>query len=384
MNTRQLINELQHYQALVFDLCQQDKNNYRQQYHSGLSPTGWHLGHCIYTESYWIREMFLEQTTTDDALATLYNPVLSDKTKRGESLPDYNELCIWAKKTQSENLRLLDKYHDHQDRMKLMHNNFLLYFLIQHYAQHFETIQITKAQANLNSGRNKKFTKPLQSVPLGHSVISVNAGTYHIGANGHRLPYDNEYPGHSVDIEKFDISIHPVTNAEYLLFMEQGGYDEQDYWTESGWKWLQQNKTCHPEYWQPDNSGNWYELNHHGYCELPCNEPVYGLSHFESEAFAKWAGARLPHEHEWEVAFQSGRMNDTGKVWEWCSNTLYPYSGFTAYPYDGYSVPYFDGKHNILKGGSCLTQPVIKRPSFRNYYVAETRFMYAGIRLVFT
>lgn len=384
MNTIQLIQQLQSYQALVLNLCLQLKNEYRQQYHPDLSPAGWHLGHCVYTEFYWIREMFLENDTCDDVLTQLYNPLLSGKTERGISLPDLKQLGNWAKKIQIENIALLEKHFDHHNTSGLMQNNFLLYFLIQHYAQHYETIQMTRTQSILRNCNGRTTAKPLQSSPLDRSEITLTAGSYPIGANGHRLPYDNEYPGHETDIDDIHISAHPVTNAEFLAFMEQGGYENREVWSTPGWTWRIQNEITCPEYWQQDDVGNWYGINHQGRQNLVATSPVYGISHYEAEAFANWAGARLPHEKEWEAAFNAGILKNTGLVWEWCSNTFFPYTGFESYPYDGYSVPYFDGKHYTLKGGSILTQPVIKRPSFRNYYIAETRFVYAGMRLVFT
>ena len=103
----------------------------------------------------------------------------------------------------------------------------------------------------------------------------------------------------------------------------------------------------------------------------------------EANDFAKWAGGRLAHEYEWEIASQAGILHDTGIVWEWCRNVFFPYSGFTAFPYAGYSTPYYDGNHYTLKGGSVYTRTEIKRPTFRNYYQPDKNFLFAGIRLVF-
>lgn len=384
MNSTQLIKQLQYYQSLVFDLCQQHKNDFRQQYHPDLSPIGWHLGHCTYTEIYWIREMLLGNEPCDNSLTQHFDPSSSKKSERGAFLPDYDQFGDWVKKIQAENIALLEKYHGDNGSLQLMQNNFLLYFLIQHYAQHYETMQMTRAQSVLRTTNGNNLTKPLQSTQLNRSTIFVPAGSYHIGANGHRLPYDNEYPGHKTDIDDIYIAIFPVTNAEFLTFMEQEGYKNQDYWSEPGWIWCKENEITCPEYWKQDDNGYWFGINHQGQQELVATTPVYGISRYEAEAFANWAGARLPHEKEWEAAFNAGVLKNTGIVWEWCSNSFYPYTGFEAYPYEGYSMPYFDGMHYTLKGGSQLTQPVIKRPSFRNYYEADKRFVYAGLRLVFT
>ena len=126
-----------------------------------------------------------------------------------------------------------------------------------------------------------------------------------------------------------------------------------------------------------------YAITPHGPVDLAPTGSVYGISRYEAEAFAHWANARLPHEYEWETADRMKLLQNSGKVWEWCTNTLHPYTGFKAFPYEGYSVPYFDGTHYVLKGGSIYTQDVIHRPSFRNYYQSDKRHLFSGLRLVF-
>jgi iron(II)-dependent oxidoreductase len=224
---------------------------------------------------------------------------------------------------------------------------------------------------------------PLQSSQLNCASRTISQGQYQIGATSEFEPYDNEYPSHEVALDDTQIAVNLVTNSEYLCFMEAGIYKIKSYWSASGWQWCQQNTDSHPEYWRADNNDNWYGINHAGAFELHAADPVYGINHFEAEAFACWAGARLPHEYEWEIADQQGLLQNTGKVWEWCANTFHPYDGFRAFPYEGYSTPYFDGKHYVLKGASIHTQDIIRRSSFRNYYQADKHHLFAGMRLVF-
>ena len=223
----------------------------------------------------------------------------------------------------------------------------------------------------------------LASMPLDRSCNTLVHSEYKIGATGEFLPYDNEHPCHICEIKNTNFAKHPVNNSEYLRFIEENGYEEKKYWSDKGWQWRIENSVTSPEYWRSDSSGHWHGVGIQGPYKLLEREPVFGISHYEASAFTLWADARLPYEHEWEAAESETLLNATGKVWEWCHNTFYPYEGFEAYPYDGYSIPYFDGMHYTLKGGSFHTPSEIKRSSFRNYYQADKRFLFAGMRLVF-
>jgi gamma-glutamyl hercynylcysteine S-oxide synthase len=384
VNSADLFNQFQICQQQVLSLCQQAVDDYAVQYHPDLSPMGWHLGHCIYTEIYWIHEMFLADTNCDQGMTKLYNPALASKSERGQFLPKHTDLCRWAQKMQNENRQCLASNINHQDQFGLMQNNFLLHFLIQHYAQHFETMQMSRNQAALKNEWPVLETKLSENRSVHRSVNKIKQGTYTVGAKTHRLPYDNEYPAHVVEIQDMLIASKPVTNSEFLAFMRCNGYQEKKYWSDAGWRWRTENNIYHPEYWQADKHNGHYGISPAGPVALSANAPVFGISYYEAQAFADWAGARLPHEHEWEIAQNSGLLGQTGQVWEWCDNSFFPYPGFQAYPYDGYSLPYFDGAHYTLKGGSVYTRPVIRRPSFRNYYQANKRFLHAGMRLVFS
>ena len=117
--------------------------------------------------------------------------------------------------------------------------------------------------------------------------------------------------------------------------------------------------------------------------ELAADTAVHGINHYEASACAAWAGARLPHEYQWEAAHRSRQLDDVGRAWEWCANSFHPYNGFSAFPYEGYSTPWFDGTHYSLRGASLHTRPELRRASFRNFYTAEKRHIFAGLRLVY-
>jgi len=375
-----LLRDLDQCRQELLQRCPADEA-YRTQYHPDLSPAGWHVGHCVFTENYWVREVLLGRPCDNEDEKSLYIPELSAKPKRGSSLPEHAEMLDWAGESFRENTGLLRQHHDMQH--ELLRDEFLLHFLIQHYSQHLETLELTRHQAALQKSNGADIAHTFESRALKREALSLPAGYYTVGRKERHRPYDNEFPVHDVDIEPALITKHPVTNAEYLRFIEHDGYNTKRYWSDAGWQWQQNNSVSCPEYWHQSPNGNWYLVGTNGPRPPAPEEPVYGINHHEATAFARWANARLPHEHEWEAAFNTGLLQDTGRVWEWCRNTFYPYDGFSAYPYEGYSVPYFDNAHYTLKGGSSLTRPVIRRASFRNYYEADKRFIFAGLRLVF-
>ncbi len=204
-----------------------------------------------------------------------------------------------------------------------------------------------------------------------------------MSAARHLLACDNELPEQQVTLGPFSIATRPVNNSEYLAFIEDDGYQREQYWSEAGWHWLQQNNHEHPDHWATDDSGNWYAIANRGPYALAGDDAVSGISLYEAEACANWAGGRLPHEHQWEVACRLHALKDTGRAWEWCGNTFHPYAGYRPFPYDGYSQPWFDNNYHTLRGGSLHTRPAIKRASFRNFYPPDKRHIFAGLRLAF-
>ncbi len=382
---KKLLEELQSLQNEVVNIVSSiSESNYHQQFHPDLSPIGWHLGHCIYTESYWIREQLIGQQIIDDSLKSLYVPELSHKPSRSSALPDKTELLKWAKQTQSDNLDLLEAEIIDNNSHHLLENNYLVYFLIQHYSQHSETMRMVLTEMQLQQLKDV-FTNATKLKPkkIISNTLSIETGTYRVGSNNKKLTYDNEQPEHSIEISNYTISSHPVSNSEYLQFIYEGGYSEKACWSDEGWQWINLTQHKHPHHWRLQNEDVFYGVNNDGAYSLGENNPVYGLSYFEAEAFANWCGARLPHEHEWEVASVNYDLHQSGHAWEWCNNTFYPYKNFSPYPYEGYSVPYFDEKHYVLRGGSKYSKEIIKRTSFRNYYTADKRHIFAGVRLVY-
>lgn len=382
MITNQLLLQLQQLQKSLLEIVRNiPASDYTRQFHPDLSPPGWHLGHCVFTESYWLREVVMGLEKVDDELKQLYIPELSVKTTRATALPAHDELCSWASHIQKENIEYLSDLIEVGSDSGLMQDDYLIYFLCQHYAQHIETINYVLSQRNLQIDSDFKVSSALTVKSLRFDFSQLDKGRYFIGANDPLRHYDNECPGFSVTLEAFQIAKTPVSNAEFLGFIEADAYKNRDYWDAEAWQWREQNKIICPQHWRLDEAGNYYGTNSSGPYELEAEKAVSGLSLYEAKAFANWALARLPHEYEWEVAKKAGLLAATGQAWEWCYNDFHPYSDFKAFPYEDYSLPWFDQQHFTLRGGSEYTPPVIVRDTFRNFYQADKRHFPAGLRL---
>ena len=385
---RELIKTLQEIQNETINIVSSvTEEDYQKQFHNDLSPIGWHLGHCIYTESYWIKEKLLSKEAINDSLKSLYIPELSKKKLRGTLIPNKSEMLEWAIKTHIENRELLETISNKHKSHQLLKNNFLYHFLIQHYSQHIETMHMVLTEMKIDYSEDKVSYPELNNLSgekySRQEIVTVDAGSYAIGSDKSHKTYDNEQPLNSVELEGFKIATLPVSNNNYLAFMKDEGYLKKDFWTNQGWEWSNNNNITHPHHWRLLGDSTWYGINHKGLYSLNGSDPIHGLNHFEAMAYANWAGGRLPHEYEWEVANKKKLLQKTSCVWEWCNNTFHPYPGFSHYPYEGYSVPYFDDEHYVLKGGSVYTKEFIKRPSFRNYYTTDKRHIFAGVRLVY-
>lgn len=236
--------------------------------------------------------------------------------------------------------------------------------------------------------------------------VRFEAGLDEFGHAGGRFAFDNEGPRHKAWLEGYALASRPVSNAEYLAFIEDGGYLTPQHWLSDGWAVIQTEGRSAPLYWEKSEAG-WSHFTLHGVVELDPDAPACHLDYYEASAFAAWAGCRLPEEREWERAAQSlspatGRWADPGgvltprpamddaqqlksmfgEVWEWTR------SAYAAYP--GYTVPdgaigEYNGKFMcgqfVLKGGSCLTPPDHLRTTYRNFFPPDAQWQMTGLRL---
>ncbi|MFV1992505.1 MAG: SUMF1/EgtB/PvdO family nonheme iron enzyme [Acidiferrobacterales bacterium] len=354
------------------------------QFHPDLSPVGWHVGHCVFIESYWLQHMLGSKPETENDLQNLYFPWLSPKHERAKKIPELKNLINIAQDDHKHNLDLLNNLIEKNKDHALLNNNYLPEFLVQHYCQHIETLQQIILYTTLKRDWSKhECTFSIEPTEPRLPAISFSSAKTMAGCPENTFSYDNEIPRHENNIAAFSISRQAVTNSEYLGFMESGGYQDKNYWDREGLDWLQKTKNDAPIHWRKQLNNEWYCLEYGKPENLKPDTAVYGINHFEARAFTRYAGCRLPAEIEWEhaVTHNGGYDLEIGQAWEWCQNYFYPYPGFTAFPYENYSKPWFDNQHYTLRGGSIYTDARIKRPSFRNFYTPEKRHIFAGLRL---
>jgi iron(II)-dependent oxidoreductase len=255
-------------------------------------------------------------------------------------------------------------------------------------------------------------------------MVTIPAGSFLIGSNDRHAAYDNERPAHEVQIAAFRIDIIPVTNAAYLRFLEDGGYRRRELWSDQGWRWVASAGVDHPGQWRCGADGTWRELSFGRLAPLEPNRPVIHVSWYEADAYARWAGKRLPTELEWEKAaacdlergvarlYPWGDQHPTsdhanldqrafapaevgayprgrsffgceqmlGCVWEWTASDFEAYPGFLAFPYPEYSAIHFGRGYKVLRGGSWATRRIAIRNTFRNWDLPERRQIFAGFR----
>ncbi|HEY0459983.1 MAG TPA: ergothioneine biosynthesis protein EgtB [Pyrinomonadaceae bacterium] len=212
----------------------------------------------------------------------------------------------------------------------------------------------------------------------GGAAVEINEGIYEIGFAGEGFCFDNELGRHKVFLHDFSLNENPVTNAEFLEFIEGGGYRNFNLWHSEGWDWVNQNEVEAPLYWVK-RDGEWFNFTLAGLRPVKPDAPVCHVSFYEAAAFADWKGARLPTEFEWEAA--SAKF-DFGRRWEWTNSAYLPYPNFKK---AAGAVGEYNGKFMInqmvLRGGSVATPAAHSRPTYRNFFHPHLRWQFTGIRL---
>lgn len=196
--------------------------------------------------------------------------------------------------------------------------------------------------------------------------VTVPATFLRAGHQGEGFSFDNERDSHEVTVDAFAIDHTPVSNAQFVQFVESGEF-------------LARTGQRHPVYWRDDASG-WQVRSFNAWLPLDPRAPIIHVSAVEADAYCHWAGRRLPTEHEWEVAATRGLIDWGNSVWEWTASTFAPYPGFSADRYREYSAPWFDGCHRVLRGGSHATLDLMHNARYRNFFKPERNDVFAGFR----
>ncbi|WP_317205342.1 ergothioneine biosynthesis protein EgtB [Janthinobacterium sp.] len=222
------------------------------------------------------------------------------------------------------------------------------------------------------------------AAPGAQAWLRFDGGLVDVGHAGAGFCFDNELPRHRQFLAPFELSSRLVTNGEYLDFIAAGGYAEPALWLAEGWDWLRAQQLSCPLYWECDGAGRWHEFTLQGRRPLALAQPATHLSLFEADAYAHWAGARLPTEAEWELAARADAAPAQmfGHCWQWTSSSYAAYPGFRPAPG---ALGEYNGKfmlnQYVLRGSSCATPPGHARPSYRNFFPAGARWQFSGIRL---
>jgi iron(II)-dependent oxidoreductase len=218
-----------------------------------------------------------------------------------------------------------------------------------------------------------------QPLPPPGPALHFDAAGWQLGSAGPGFAFDNELQSHPVHMPAFGIDAQAVRWAEFLPFVEAGGYADARWWTDEGAAWLRQSGAVAPRDLRRDGN-TWLQRRHGAWQALDQRLAASHLNLHEALAWCRWAGRRLPTEAEWErAASTAGAAFRWGDVWEWTASAFAPYPGFTAHPYRDYSAPWFDGRP-VLRGASHLTQARMRHPRYRNYFTAARNDIAAGFR----
>ncbi|MDQ6776369.1 MAG: ergothioneine biosynthesis protein EgtB [Actinomycetota bacterium] len=387
-----------------------------------MSPLVWDLGHIAAFEDLWLGHRFAGLPLLRAELLDVYDAFETPRAGRGE-LPFLRSAA--AREYLDEvRAQTLDTIAAGDTGDGVLHE-----LVIRHEHQHNETMLQTLQIARLTDYKPPLRRTARTAGTTGHGtptdleLIEVPAGACTIGAPGDGFAYDNERPRHRTDVRGFMIGRSPIANASYLNFVEGGGYERREWWSDEGWSWKEEYDITHPDGWTADLAAEWRL----GQLEpLDPHRPVVHLSWFEADAFARAHGARLPTEFEWEKAAtwdQEMQMARTypwgehppepgvhanvdlvypgpapadahpagaspygclamiGDVWEWTSSVFDGYPGFAPHPYREYSEVFFAHGHRVLRGGSWATRGRVSTPTFRNWDLPERRQIFAGLRI---
>lgn len=390
-----------------------------------VSPTKWHLAHTT-----WFFETFILKKFVSGYRAEIpeYAYLFNSYYNAAGDMHRRDLRGLISRPTVSEAQRYRESIDSHMDNLlsnadeKLLDEIGPLLVLGVHHEQQHQELLITDIKHVLaqnplypvfrqsETGRRSSATPSSQSSPL--QFTDFEEEVTEIGHNGDGFAYDNEGPRHRALVPAFSLATRPVTNGEYIAFIEDNGYSRPEFWLSLGWMTVNEQRWNAPLYWTK-RDGAWWNFTLSGLRPVDQSEPVTHVSYFDADAYANWAGARLPTEFEWERAALSCPIEGNfveaelfhpmavvsavaadkpakgqrlhqmfGDVWEWTRSAYSPYPGYRAAPG---ALGEYNGKfmcnQYVLRGGSCATSRTHIRRTYRNFFQPEKRWQFTGIRL---
>lgn len=375
------------------------------------SPTKWHLAHTS-----WFFETFILKKAIDDfdSLHPQYSYIFNSyyvqtgdphcRDKRGNlSRPTVKKVFEYRKYVDQKMHEFIEGLSDEglEEWLPVIEVGL-------HHEQQHQELMVTDLKYMF--GQNPLYPiyietrRPkIESLPE-INWISFDEGLYSVGHEGGSFGYDNEFPAHKTYLQDFEIADRLITNGEFIEFIEDGGYKDPKWWLDEGFATVKEEEWEWPLYWVKRN-GEWYHFTLSGLEKLDPNEPVCHVSYFEADAYARWAGFRLPTEEEWEVAARDvplegnfvekehyhpasvkaekeGLKQMFGDVWQWTKSSYTAYPGFEPFPG---KLGEYNGKfmvnQYVLRGGSCATPESHFRRTYRNFFHTDARWQFTGIRL---
>jgi gamma-glutamyl hercynylcysteine S-oxide synthase len=386
-----------------------------------MSPLVWDLGHIAAFEDLWVSGRGTGMRPLRPDLMEVYDATETPRAGRGDlpylGRPDALE---YMEQVRERALHVLDAMDLSPGLGDLHAGGFLWELLVQHEHQHNETmLQCLQLAAPGVYSPPRRALPPAPADPP-RGMAFVDAGYFAMGDAGVWFAYDNERPRQDVELPAFEIDRLPVTNGDYAEFVRDGGYARPELWTGAGWEWRKRGGIERPLYWSADGGERRFDR----VAEIDPGRPVMHVCWYEADAFARWAGKRLPTEAEWEKAASwdprareqrrqpwgheppthelanlgqtafgpapagaypdgasaYGVLGMAGDAWEWTASDFAGYPGFRAYPYEEYSLIFFGAGYKVLRGGSWATRTRVVRNTMRNWDLPERRQIFAGFR----